>query len=665
MPTPTLTPLVQEQWAVVPGVIRQETTSTSSIVLPNGKVHTYFLGFGIGFARSSDGRDLSSVVQTNVRPSPGGEFISNPAVLRRDDGTFLLVYERSASPPPNQGERRLYRAFSSDGITFGQAEVLPSTQLDRSPQGEVFQSVPDLVRLQDGSVRLYYVAQGASVGSMISRDGGGTWTPEPGYRLGTEVHIRAAFVDPDVVLRPDGTFVMYIAYSEFERQCGGLGCQRILAAYSPDGFNFILSPTALVSPPSVTQGAVDPDVYQMPDGRWHMLYGEGGGAAPYNLRVAERRDTGPASQPRAASTPTATPAPTATSGAACLPPGTDPQGALRITPVTGNTMVPGADLWFFVVDDGSPQPAVSAERPGNDGGIFVGRLNLAAPGAPLNWHRVASSADTGGRGIADHWHVFAHGHHWIVFSAHEFPPPPGQSPDRFSYLLKLDTAFRRVALVPVVLNSTEPTNDMFLVAEADGIAVSVFRPTGPGAPGLRLYRFDVEGRSRGSVTIGGAQYSHGNGSSALPLESGYLELATETLQPNATSAVKGIVYDAAWQPKCAVALIDESGTNAAMPSGVRLPSGTLVVTLRIITGVIPRGTQAPMAQPGVTPDSGAIVRLVVASNGRVVNRETMLERTTAAASGNRPHIVLIGDLLVTSWDTSGSIWIRMDRISTG
>jgi hypothetical protein len=344
----------------------------------------------------------------------------------------------------------------------------------------------------------------------------------------------------------------------------------------------------------------------------------------------------------------------------CLPAGTGSQAPPQITPVTANTPVPGANVWLFVVDDGSPQPAVSAERPGSAGGIVIGRINLANPGASINWQFVATPADTGGRGIADHWHVFAHGHHWIAFSAHEFPPPPGQAPDRFSYLLKMDTAFRRVALIPVVFNSTEPTNDMFLVAEPDGVAVSVFMPSNRG---LRLYRFDTEGRSRGSVTIGGGQYAHGNGSSALPLQDGYLEFATETLQPNATSSVKAIVFDPAWQPQCAVTLIDESGTNAAMPSGVRLANGTVIVNMRIITGVTPRGLQAPFAQPSVTPDSGAIQRLVVMPDGTVVSRETILERTTAANSGNRPHTALIGDRLITTWDTGGSIWLRIDRIS--
>jgi len=160
-------------------------------------IRTYFMAGELQgsfvFVDSADGRDLSIITATNVRPArvPGARpedipFLSNPAVLRRDDGSYLMVYEESL-PPPHQahGDRRLYARTSADGITFGPSMLLPFSDLDRSPPGTIFQSVPDLVALPDGSIRLYYVANGAAVASMRSTDGGLTWTQDIGYRLGT------------------------------------------------------------------------------------------------------------------------------------------------------------------------------------------------------------------------------------------------------------------------------------------------------------------------------------------------------------------------------------------------------------------------------------------------------------------------------------------------
>ena len=228
-PTPIPVPPELEVWTSQPGVVRADTTSTSSINLVDGTIRTYFHDVGsIVFAESSDGRDLSVTTRTNIIGTgisgDAQSFVSNPAILLRDDGQCLMVYEASTFPPPNQTDRVLYAAVSADGITFGAPVALAASSLDQSPQGTLFQSVPDLVRLSDGSIRLYYVARGEAVASRRSDDGGETWTQDAGYRLGKMFgRPEAAYVDPDVVARPDGGITMYIAYSEFESECGGLG----------------------------------------------------------------------------------------------------------------------------------------------------------------------------------------------------------------------------------------------------------------------------------------------------------------------------------------------------------------------------------------------------------------------------------------------------------
>jgi len=298
-------------------------------------------------------------------------------------------------------------------------------------------------------------------------------------------------------------------------------------------------------------------------------------------------------------------------------------------------------VWLFAVDDGSPQLALSAE---SDGKLLMGRLNVSDPGATVSWQTVAGPADTGGVSIADHWHIFAHGFHWLVFSV---------AGDSSSYLLKLDKEFRRLALVPVG-HTDGPTNDMFLVAEPDGVAIGHFAP----GYGHTVHRFDVEAKKTGQVRIGGGVFTHGYGSSAIPVEGGYLLFATETLNPSATSAVRLIQFDASWQPVNVKAVFDENGTNAAMATAVRLDNGYTIVHLRIRTGVSPR-QKAPSPQTGSPPtdDSGALVRLVLAPDGIIASKETLVSSGT-----NRPHTTLVGDLLVTTWDETGTVRLRVDRV---
>jgi hypothetical protein len=71
---------------------------------------------------------------------------------------------------------------------------------------------------------------------------------------------------------------------------------------------------------------------------------------------------------------------------------------------------------------------------------------------------------------------------------------------------------------------------------------------------------------------------------------------------------------------------------------------------------VPRGSGGT---PGFGSDAGAIIRLVVAPDGFIKSRETIV-----FSGGNRPHTSLTGDLLITSWDEeNGSIKVRVDRVS--
>ncbi len=308
--------------------------------------------------------------------------------------------------------------------------------------------------------------------------------------------------------------------------------------------------------------------------------------------------------------------------------------------------ISGAPMWLFAVDDGEDRPALSAEH-GN--AIVMGRLDLSAPESAVAWTTVASSVDTGGEGIADHWHIFAHGYHYIVFST--------QGAHR-AFLLQLTKDFARVALTPIVESAVGfATNDMFLVEEKNGIAVGFFVAN----QGHRIFRFTVDGIATTTAEIGGGDYVHSNGASAMRTSQGTFVLAPEKMNMLESGRLWGLTYDEAWTFARSVTLVDEDGANVGMASGVWLDDDTLVVHARYRDDAYPFGTlPPPPANPGVfTDDGGALVRFVFRADGTLISRDTLVEGERV----HRPHTALFGDTLVTTWDTTGESFMRLDTIS--
>ena len=123
------------------------------------------------------------------------------------------------------------------------------------------------------------------------------------------------------------------------------------------------------------------------------------------------------------------------------------------------------------------------------------------PEATLDWKTIVSRDEVGG--VADHWHVFAGGYHYLVFSQ-----PSADS----AYAVKVDRDLNRMAMEHIIDRYEVPaserppmggeflvTNDMFLVPEEDGIAAAFFLPT----IGHKVFRMDEDLEVFDTVTIGG------------------------------------------------------------------------------------------------------------------------------------------------------------------
>jgi len=544
-------------------------------------------------------KDAAPSFLWTVDPGVRLEDATVPNIYRLGDGRFRLFFGG-----PGQSVHSVFSAISADGLRFEKEGIRIDSQ--QTPD-RGWASVPEATVLPDGRVRLYYVSDGLDVKhgivSAISEDG---------LNFTREETQLTGFVDPTVVRLANGTYLMLAVAFPFGP--GGKLTDAEPGIYSfiaQDGMNFKDRKLVLAG-----EDNIDPAIVDLGDGAYRVYYWNAADKPPVIKSMSGKLAS--------------TPSPAATTTAP------------NITPVLGPKDIAGARVWLFAVDDGNPQLALSAE---SDGRLVMGRLDVTNPDATVSWQTIASPADTGGASIADHWHIFAHGYHWLVFSV---------AGDSASYLLKLDKDFRRLALVAIG-HTDGPTNDMFLVAEPDGVAVAHFAP----GYGHTIHRFDLQAKKIGQVRIGGGTFTHANGSSAIPVEGGYLVFATESLNPMTTSAVQIIQFDTSWHPVKIGAMLDENGTSAVMATAVRLNNGYIIVHLRIRSGVSARQKEPVAPQPGSMPsdDSGALVRLVLAPDGTTVSRETLV-----SGGANRPHTMLAGDRLVTTWDETGAIRLRVDRV---
>ena len=269
-PVPTTT------WTIEEGFRFQGVTSSCTVRLADGTYRIYFHPSPTGgppvgefsSATSADGLTWSAPIETGVARVTG-EVGSNPAVVRLADGTFVMIFEGQS-----QGSKahRFYRATSPDGILFTRTQGALTGGAVMEPQsGDLdFVSVPDLVLLADGRLRMYFVAGEDHIDSAVSSDSGMTWAREGAIVL---PGISSKYVvDPDVTVLPNGGYWLIFATTpEGETH---LQNHRIRSALSVDGRNFTMETGDRVGVDNKTQIRFDPDVFVLSDGRYRVNFGE-------------------------------------------------------------------------------------------------------------------------------------------------------------------------------------------------------------------------------------------------------------------------------------------------------------------------------------------------------------------------------------------------------
>ncbi|MDD5593909.1 MAG: hypothetical protein PHG97_04145 [Candidatus Margulisbacteria bacterium] len=234
-------------WAGTP----KPVTSTCTIITPEGTYRQYFTGTGgIWTDTSTNGLDWTAPVFTGVSSSGA----TNPSVICLKNGTFLMIYGVQV---PLSSTERLYRATSNDGInfTFQGGPYVGGAVL--TGEADDFVSVPDLIYINDTTLRMYYVygATTSRIYSATSTDNGATWTKEG------EISISGSYGgqtnDPDVVLISGTTYKLYFTTPPAGTSIGSL---RLRRASSTDGRSFSLESGDIVDPSGSVTSILDPDV---------------------------------------------------------------------------------------------------------------------------------------------------------------------------------------------------------------------------------------------------------------------------------------------------------------------------------------------------------------------------------------------------------------------
>lgn len=277
-----------EKWRKNTNILMEGVTSSCTLQLNDKTYRMYLMNeMGISYANSADGKVFGKTKPTGVTQSVG-KMISNPSVLEISRDNWIMVYEeqpqknpgQQQGPPSAATQRNLYLATSSDGMNFKKSGV--AIDSSKETEDNYFASVPELVKLPDGKIRMYYVSGGEAIGSAISSDQGKTWKREEGFRL------EDYAVDPEI-LYENGKWIMYYASLPVP---DANNKSAIYKATSKDGLIWTKDDNRLIEPKNAGGFVVDPDVVKVGD-TYRMFFGGamggiGANAQRINLFYADK-----------------------------------------------------------------------------------------------------------------------------------------------------------------------------------------------------------------------------------------------------------------------------------------------------------------------------------------------------------------------------------------
>lgn len=242
----------------------EPVTSTCTITLADGSYRMYFTGpGGILTSTSTDGLTWSSA-ETSLTTL----MATNPSVIELGDGTYLMIYGIQTTMPVTE---KLFRATSPDGITFTDqpgAEEDGAVLVADEDEND-FVSVPDMIFLDETTIRLYFVANTVESGihTATSTDNGQTWTREGEITLSGSYGGQTN--DPDIIQLEDGSYRLFFTTPPVGTSIGDL---RLRSATSTDGRSFTVEEGDIVTPSGSVDAILDPDTVLVTGTSTYRIY---------------------------------------------------------------------------------------------------------------------------------------------------------------------------------------------------------------------------------------------------------------------------------------------------------------------------------------------------------------------------------------------------------
>ncbi|OGY26437.1 MAG: hypothetical protein A2Z11_00010 [Candidatus Woykebacteria bacterium RBG_16_43_9] len=194
----------------------------------------------------------------------GGNY-ADAEVIKMADDKYRLYY--SIEPEVKGNKLEMYSALSSNGINWEQEAGIRNT----------FKTFPDLVKLADGSYRMYYQTAG-EIKSSTSSDGL-NWTEDVGVRVsggnpeGLDLDNVAAST---TILLPDQSYLMVYRGQIDKKYRGDVpnqSTQLFFWAESPDGLKFEKKGIAVDSRNDSLLGMIDgPELIKWDDGSIRLYF---------------------------------------------------------------------------------------------------------------------------------------------------------------------------------------------------------------------------------------------------------------------------------------------------------------------------------------------------------------------------------------------------------
>ena len=286
-------------WIKEDGIRIQDGSVPYVLRLDDGMYRVYYSNpDGIFSGISEDG--LNFTKENGVRLSgtgiPGDPEcqVHGATVVRLDDGSYRMYYV--ADNGGGGPGYGIHRIYSAIS-SDGLNFTREGVRIESEGTSDNgWASVPEIVRTFDGKYRLYYCSGGAeSIASAISDDGL-NFTREYGPGVGDGTGVYGA--DPAVCKLPDDTYWMFFASPGGPMPPWYLE-KGIYSARSADGVNFTKDPEVRVSPGGVDDSlnTYDPTVIALPDGRFRMYYGGESELGVVTLSAISPEENNPPSMP--------------------------------------------------------------------------------------------------------------------------------------------------------------------------------------------------------------------------------------------------------------------------------------------------------------------------------------------------------------------------------